>query len=725
MARGNAKLSAGSPLLEAVRGSDADGPLVSLVLSTYGLGLDPPFFENDFLPAVLGIGGVRDGGYASPLTLERRLADTYCGLVVDAHAIAEGGRPSLQIEVVPIGHRTNHAKIVLLHRKRRIRLVVASANLTHPGYRLQREVGALLDFTPEGGLSGHTLHAAMESWLEVLGEAATDSLRAAVLAAAAQAIKWAPSSTKGSPEVIWGGTPDSLWRRFADAWPSGEPVTDWAVCSPFWPEPGGETPFEAIASELSRKRVDLRQSALHVFACADSMGDRARPVFPIHLVRHLKKHGFSVGSGKILPVRREALAHELVEAGALEERELHAKWVLLQGPRTCILLAGSANFTRKGLGVLEKSESANIEAGVLLRRSVADFSLSNVAPPIVERGIVDWNSCDATNLADGPVDEVDPPLPWPDWIARIEVFVDWLAVGEPTGSLRIVSRPTVSHREFEIVCPATKETAETMLIRVPAATRAGPSSPTNVPLDGATLRHLLVSRAVSVRWGGSTAIYPVNIEASSRVGLPRVLAVHPDEEQLLAYFHGRIAEEDLARMLADPAIVERRKASQSDPASIDRLRALQNYLMREFVESLFGLRQLLTEAVMRSPRAFEQALLGEFSPLTLVSEVVKAAQSGRRSPTAAAFQLVELLSLILNLEIPPVNADNEDRALEKIRERAVLAILKSATLAAGTASMQAAFTERNFTTYARSVLGTSGFTRWRAAVGKSTAVTVS
>ena len=31
------------------------------------------------------------------------------------------------------GYRAKHARIVLLHRKRRIRLVAASANLTHAG----------------------------------------------------------------------------------------------------------------------------------------------------------------------------------------------------------------------------------------------------------------------------------------------------------------------------------------------------------------------------------------------------------------------------------------------------------------------------------------------------------------------------------------------------------------------------------------------------------------
>jgi hypothetical protein len=711
MSRRRSASSIGSPLLEAVRGGEADGPLVSLVMSTYGLGFDPPFFENDFLPAVLGIGGVRDGGYSSPLTLERRLADAYCGLVVDAHALAQGARPSVQIEVVPIGHKTNHAKIVLVHRKRRIRLVVASANLTHAGYRRQREVGATLDFAPEGGLPGAVLREAVDSWLAVLGEAVTESLRTALNSAADQAAAWSPGPAARAPRVVWGGGPDPLWRRLTDAWPAGEPLTEWAICSPFWPEPGGATPFEAIASGLSLKGVDLSKTTLHVFTCADSMGDRARPVFPLHLLGHLQSRGFRVGSGRILPVRRDELTEEPAQLGFPEERELHAKWVLLRGPRTCVLLLGSANFTRKGLGVLTDNNAANIEACVLLTLSASDLTLSNITPPVLEKGIVDWDSRDATRLTDSTTDEVESPPPWPDWIARVEIDVDWLSLSEPGGSLRTIIRRNAPHPEFQIGCFASRGEAETVLGTVPAGGCTDPD-PAPVALDSSTLRRLLIDRAVRVKWRSLSANYPVNIAPSSRLGLPRVLAVHPDEEQLLAYFHGRIAEEDLVRILADPAFAERRKASQTDPESIERLRALQSYIMRGFVESLFGLKGILAEAMLRSPRAFEHALLGEFSPLSLVSEVIKVTQGGRRSPTAAAFQLVELLGLIAALEIPPTDVAGDRAELERSREKAVGRILQHVTLVANAPSIRAAFAERNFASYTRSTLGADLFARW-------------
>jgi hypothetical protein len=215
------------PLIDAVRPMDADGPLVSLVCSTYGLSLDPPFFEQDFLPAVLGLGGVRDRGYAVPVALERKLKEVYSALVADAHALAEGGRPSLQIDILPVGHRTNHAKVVLTDRKRLIRLVVASANLTHEGYRRQREVGAVLDFKEGGPLPVEVLRRALQGWPEILGELSTEPLRNAFDGAVRQAEGWKlPEALPAghTVAVVFGGGPRPLWQALVEAWPEGEPL---------------------------------------------------------------------------------------------------------------------------------------------------------------------------------------------------------------------------------------------------------------------------------------------------------------------------------------------------------------------------------------------------------------------------------------------------------------------------------------------------------------------
>jgi hypothetical protein len=87
--------NATSTLMDWIRPSEADGPLVGAVFSTYGLSLDQPdFFGQDFLPTLLGLGGVRDRGYASPVTLDRVLATADVTLICDAHALAARARRS-------------------------------------------------------------------------------------------------------------------------------------------------------------------------------------------------------------------------------------------------------------------------------------------------------------------------------------------------------------------------------------------------------------------------------------------------------------------------------------------------------------------------------------------------------------------------------------------------------------------------------------------------------
>src|SRR5271165_2496086 len=301
-----------SPLIDAVCPMDADGPLISLVCSTYGLSLDQPnFFEQDFLPTALGLGGVRDRGYVIPVALERKLKEVYSALVADAHALAEGGRPSLQIDLLPIGHRTNHAKIILIHRKRLIRLVIASANLTHEGYRRQREVGAILDFKEGGRLPVEVLRRALLDWSEVLGELITEPLQKAFNRAVRQAESWTlPVALPAhhTVAVVFGGTSRPLWQTLVKAWPEGEPILDWCVCSPFWPEAtGGETPFEVIAHGLAARGARFEDARLKIITCADSRGEKGRPKFPFRLARRLYEESFPVKRGHVAAARLEAL----------------------------------------------------------------------------------------------------------------------------------------------------------------------------------------------------------------------------------------------------------------------------------------------------------------------------------------------------------------------------------------------------------------------------------
>lgn len=327
-----ASAAANIPLIDLIRPSGADGLVISVILSTYSLSLDQPnFFEQDFLPTLFGLGGVRDRGYANPLALERKLAGIYCGLICDATAVSQGTRPSLRIEVLPVGQRVHHAKVILIQRKRLIRLIVSSANLTHEGFRRQREIVFALDCSPDSSVSASVLTSAITEWKSVLGNVATPSLLAALDGISQQAEDWGKSSqTKSQTRIAvrFGGGPKPLWQSLADEWPEDEPVLRWLICSPFWPSAtGGQTPFEMIADGLIARGARLTDASIDIIASADSPGERGHARFPFELLTHLRRVQFPVQTGRILPARLDPLPSETPEGKAEDQRPLHGKWV--------------------------------------------------------------------------------------------------------------------------------------------------------------------------------------------------------------------------------------------------------------------------------------------------------------------------------------------------------------------------------------------------------------
>lgn len=83
------------------------------------------------------------------LERESRLGGVYAGVLVD-HTQA-GVEHSLRWDVLPVRIRAGkqHAKLSLLAWTRHVRIIVASANLTEPGYRTNHEVAVAVDLTPE------------------------------------------------------------------------------------------------------------------------------------------------------------------------------------------------------------------------------------------------------------------------------------------------------------------------------------------------------------------------------------------------------------------------------------------------------------------------------------------------------------------------------------------------------------------------------------------------
>lgn len=694
------------PLLDTVRpvpddNGGKDGQLKSVVMATYGLSLEQPdFFTQDFLPTLFGRNSFRGRGNATPATIERDLGEIYCGLVCDAHALAFGARPSLRIDVVPIARPRHHAKILLIHREHLIRLILTSANLTHEGYRRQREFAATLDFRPNGatGLPAHILIDAIEQWLDVLGNRATPSLRNTLESIIETALGWRKpaAAPKGhSLRVVFGGGARPLWKSLVESWPEGEPVLNWRICSPFWPRStGGITPFEAIAEGLQQRRVSFAEASLELICPADAADDRGQPVFPFPLVRRLRQQNFPVRRGRIVAARLDALADEIPEKMAESNRPLHAKIVLLRGPRTVVAMIGSANFTGTGLGV-GKGE-ANIEAGILLT-CPADFISDDFwRPPIIENTAVNWANCAAGKLS-VPATAEDDPVDWPDFLRRVELDLHPAITDEPSGRLHIEFEADEVD-SFEILLDSNSPVDAPELIYQYSLVTDSQNTPRSIPVSPDHVGRLLIARTVIVRWGGAQdgTKFPINVSDTAKTVMPLSAGAQPDELQLLAQFHGRSGEDELFLQLEDRS---RRPPDPPPGQAQDRTPSLelQSYLIREFIESLPGMRELLNKSI-HSPRAFGQALRGDFSPIALAKRILQAFRSGRRSATATAFQFVELLRLVDELRN---GAGSEVRGIRSVIDSGIDDLMKIIGAASGDDSFVKAWRDSHFDKYLR------------------------
>lgn len=133
-------------MLDLWRPPSGAGEPLGCLASTYTF--EPGLFDEQCLGRFLGIESEpQRESLAYLLEREMRLGTAYAGVLVDA--TQAGVQHSLRWDVlpvrVPVGKQ--HAKVSLLAWANHVRLIVASANLTNPGYRSNFEVAAPLDFT--------------------------------------------------------------------------------------------------------------------------------------------------------------------------------------------------------------------------------------------------------------------------------------------------------------------------------------------------------------------------------------------------------------------------------------------------------------------------------------------------------------------------------------------------------------------------------------------------
>lgn len=366
-------------------------------------------FEEECLARFAGItSDPESDGAAWLIEREERLAALACAVaLVDARHCR--GRRSLRWDLVPVRvpGAALHAKVSVLLWARRLRLIVASANLTEEGYRRNQEVAGVLDYGADTPGPRSCLEGILSLLEEVVGYSdagpAGARCRAFVADVRRRAEGWCGRDTSRVRLVITGpGRPSALdqlrgqWERRARERPSAA-----TVVSPFFDPPmcPSNAPVRALWG-LMRRRVEST-----VTWCVPAHEDEDGTVHlhaPESLVRDAPAR-----EGAITRFRRVPEEVEVEEGTVI--RPLHAKMVLLEGVRWVGLMVGSSNFTSSGLGL---SSRPNLEANLFYladrerepeRAAALRASMVEALEVDGDAGLWRWEPLpDETETLDGP-----------------------------------------------------------------------------------------------------------------------------------------------------------------------------------------------------------------------------------------------------------------------------------------------------------------------------------
>jgi hypothetical protein len=373
MSQRKSKTSHGA-MLDLWRPPQGAGEPIGCLTTTYTF--TPGLFDEQCLARYLEIESEPNReDLAFLLERESRLGSVYAGVLVDY--TQAGVEHSLRWDVLPVRIRggKQHAKVSLLAWTRHIRIIVASANLSEPGYRTNYEVAAAVDLTiGDANLRLLADSLAFLRSLLSLVPGATEHPPEIIRAehflnqVEQQAQHWRPSRHSGPvrhqltctlpamgestarsslEEAVLtcrgrGGSPDEVW-----------------VASPFFDL---DDESSRVTAALCKLMARSRQRKLWFCVPAVHDGNQStipRLAAPKALVRTPQAYQGTV-SVEILPEQDENK----------NRRPWHAKMLALLADHYSALMIGSSNFTCAGMGVEHRR---NAEANLLFIADRVDF----------------------------------------------------------------------------------------------------------------------------------------------------------------------------------------------------------------------------------------------------------------------------------------------------------------------------------------------------------------
>jgi len=359
-------------LLELWRPPDNAGDPIGCLSTTFTF--DPGLFDEQCLARFLDIDSEPNReSLAFLLEREDRLGGVYAGVLVDY--TNAGVSHSLRWDVLPVRVRAakQHSKVTLLAWSRRARIIVASGNLTQPGYRTNQEVVATVELSPNE--ADHDMFADTVGFLRALitlvpgsSKQRPEIERAEVFLSQAERLVrgWNHRSRRGTSrqrlvctfpvrpgvaarssleEAVWtcrerGGSPDRV-----------------KVASPFFDADDSASQMTAALCKLMARGRERDLCFCVPGNAAENKKATARLAAPKAILTTPKCYQ-AKASVRVLPV---------TDADK-NTRAWHAKMFSFDADDYSAVMVGSSNFTCAGMGV--RSCPQNVEANLL---TVVDY----------------------------------------------------------------------------------------------------------------------------------------------------------------------------------------------------------------------------------------------------------------------------------------------------------------------------------------------------------------
>lgn len=546
MSKRRRKSPAGT-LLELWRPPQGAGDAIGCLTTTYTF--DPGLFDELCLARFLDIESEPNReDLAFLLERESRLGAAYAGVLVD-HTQA-GVDHSLRWDVLPvrIPGGKQHAKLSVLAWTNRIRVIVASANLTVPGYRNNFEVAVPIDAAPERG-SNESTAAACAFLRSLLGfvvgaendmpgiKRATSFLRSVERRLA----RWAsgrrreervrqrlvftlPSRGDRKAQSSLDGAIDACRQR-------GESPREAWIASPFFDT---DEEFSQATAALckSMARGEEHRLWFGVPAKGDPSESPLRLAAPRALLNTPGRYS-ATASFKVLPQRDEDK----------NPRPWHAKMVAFRSASYTALLIGSSNFTCAGLGITGRR---NAEANVL---TLVDRGSYAREPRELESIWPEMKSVEAPEEAEwlGPAQELDEE----ERAAQQVLPTGFLSASYRAGEQRaIVLRFDVLHLPEHWTIMSQGQDAVTLVDDAGWVSEKRPAVLTLAWQPARPPAKLLV------QWPGGKAFWTLNVEDARQLPAPAALE--------------KMSADDMLGILAasDPSAALRAWAKNQQPREI-------------------------------------------------------------------------------------------------------------------------------------------------------------